>query len=161
MAKKKETKAAKLDMFKQILPALDRRDKHFYASLSDDEKKEFVPYVAMRFMSSVAKHSAIEQLIMVNELVNHEFNTIGKHPELQWQLLALSGLGKSQFHSWIAPPRKVAKSKFQQVLLDQYPHYKSDEITLLDNLMTDDEKLEFLIGYGYTDKEIKEICPTK
>lgn len=152
-------KERKLDLFNQVLPNLDKRNKDFYASLSDDEKKEIVPYVLMRFMSSVKNANLVDHhLIMVNEIVNREFSSLSKHPELQWKLLCLCGAGSKQFHPWVAPGKKKAKSKLQQALADLKPHYKTDELELLEQIMTKEDKKELFQAAGYTDKEIKELC---
>lgn len=155
-------KDKKLDLFKEVLPALDMRNKDYYAKLSADEKKEIAPYVLMRFMSN-AKDTRVadHHLIMVNEIVNRDFSSMSKHPELQWKLLCLCGIGKKQFHPWIAPSKKQARSKLQTALHKLKPHYKLDELELLEELMTEDEKVELFRSAGYEDKEIKELCKTK
>ena len=155
-------KGKKLDLFKVVLPQIDLRNKDYYASLSAEEKKEISPYVLMRFMSSVKQQSLVDHhLIMVNEIVNRDFSCFSKHPELQWKLLCLCGAGTKQFHPWVPPGRKQAKSKVQEALFKLHPHYKSDDLDLLEELMTDDEKTELFRSAGYDDKEIAELCKTK
>jgi hypothetical protein len=155
-------KGKKLDLFNQVLPNIDRRNKDYYATLSEDEKKEISPYVLMRFMSHVKQQNLVDHhLIMINEIVNRDFSVFSKHPELQWKLLCLCGIGTKQFHPWIAPGKKQAKSKVQQALYDLKPHYKTDELELLEQLMTEEEKVELFQSAGYTDKEIAELCKTK
>ena len=48
MAEKKKF----LDL-KAMLSAVDRRDKEWYNKLSDDDKKLFAPFIAMRYVSNV------------------------------------------------------------------------------------------------------------
>jgi len=152
-------KGKKLDLFKVVLPNIDLRNMDYYASLSAEEKKEIAPYVLMRFMSNVKQPNLVDHhLIMVNELVNHEFSSLSKHPELQWKLLCLCGVGTKQFHPWIAPSKKQTKSKVQQALHQLKPHYKQDELELLESLMTVDEMREMFLSAGYEDKEINELC---
>ena len=152
-------KDKKLDLFKEVLPNIDLRNKEYYSQLSDDQKKEISPYVLMRFVSSVKQQSLVDHhLIMVNEIVNREFSSLSKHPELQWKLLCLCGIGTKQFHPWIAPGKKQTKSKLQQALSELKPHYKRDEIELLEQVMTKEDKVELFQSAGYTDKEIKELC---
>ena len=43
--------AEKLDI-KRVLNAIDDRNYDFYSTLTDEEKKSFSPYVAMRFASN-------------------------------------------------------------------------------------------------------------
>lgn len=155
MAKKEK----KLDLFKEVLPNIDCRNKNYYSQLDEDQKKEISPYVLMRFMSSVKQQNLVDHhLIMINEIVNREFSSLSKHPELQWKLLCLCGAGTKQFHPWIAPGKKQTKNKLQQALQELKPHYKSDELDLLEEIMTEDDIKETFRSAGYTDKEIDEIC---
>lgn len=155
-------KERKLDLFKEVLPAIDMRNKDYYASLDKEKQKEIAPYVLMRFMSNVKQSNLVDHhLLMVNEIVNREFSSISKHPELQWKLLCLCGVGSKQFHPWIAPPKKQARSKVQQALQELKPHYKQDELDLLEEIMSEEDMRELFLSAGYDDKEIEELCKTK
>jgi hypothetical protein len=152
----------KLDLFKVVLPQIDLRNKDYYAALSADEKKEISPYVLMRFMSHVKQQNLVDHhLTMVNEIVNRDFSVFSKHPELQWKLLCLCGIGTKQFHPWIPPGKKQAKSKVQEALYSIYPNYKTDELELLESLLTLDEMTELFVAAGYSDKEVSDLCKTK
>lgn len=155
-------KGKKLDLFKVVLPQIDLRNKDYYATLTADEKKEISPYVLMRFMSHVKQQSLIDHhLIMVNEIVNRDFSVFNKHPELQWKLLCLCGIGSKQFHPWLAPGKKQTKSKVQEALYAIYPHYKTADLELLEELLTLDEMTELFVAAGHSDKEVSELCKTK
>lgn len=140
---------------KEMLTAIDRNDKSFYSRLDDDQKKAFSPWLAMRYASS-SKGYAEAYLLMVNDLVNRDFGDLYKHPELQWKLLAICGVGSNQFHPWIKPGKKKTKSKIQEILAKCYPHAKMDELEMLESMTTKPELKEYLRSAGYTDKEIKE-----
>jgi hypothetical protein len=142
------------------LPAMDLRDMDFYKNLSDDHKKEISLWVLMRFMSS-SQAASEHHLMMVNDLVNHNFNVISKHPELQWKLLALCGTKRKQFHPWIAPPKGVKKNKIEQALIDHFPLMKDDELELLLQINTQEDLEQFFKDNGYDDKTIKEIFKGK
>ena len=83
--------AEKLDLFKRVLPALDKRKKNFYNSLTDDEKKQYSPFIIMRYMSSNGNGSSHEMSILdANDWVNKHFWVLSKeHKELQHLLLCL------------------------------------------------------------------------
>ncbi len=81
-------KKYKLDLFKELLPALDKRDFKFYSQLSNEEKKGFAGIVALRAISgySDANKNMCEYFIgMANETNKHFWNpSIAKnHTELQ------------------------------------------------------------------------------
>ncbi len=152
---KKKKKESTLGLNRE-LPAMDFRDLDFYAKLTTDEKKELVPYVLMRFMSS-SQGDAIHHLTMVNDLVNVDFSTISKHPELQWKLLAICGTKRKQYHPWIAPPKGVRKSKIEEAVLSVFPSLKDDELELFLQLNSQEELTTFFKDNGYEDKTIKEL----
>lgn len=160
----KKKKENKLDLFKTILPALDRRDMKFFDKLGEEEKKEIVPWLLMRWMSSSAG-AAEHHIMMVNDLVNKDFSvfsprvTQGKagHLGLQWKLLALCGTGKGQRHQWIAPPRGVIKNKVETAVLKIYPLMKDEDLELFLKVNTQEELKALFIDNGYDDKSIKEL----
>lgn len=150
-------KEKKLDLFGQLLPALDRGDVNFYNKLDDDAKKEFAPLVVMRFFSTVADPNLVpHHLIMTNELVNYGFWELSKYPDLQYQLLAYCGSGTKQRHSWIANPKR-SDSKAAELLSDLMTDIPLDEIELLVKLNTFEELVEMIEMYGLQEKEIKEF----
>lgn len=138
------------------LSAMDFRKKDFYKELSPEHKKEISLWVLMRFMSSSQSMPA-HHLMMVNDLVNNNFSSLSKHPELQWRLLALCGTGKTQYHPWIPPMRGIKKNHIEQAIVDRYPLLSNSEIALLLKINTQDELKEFFKENGYDDKTIKEI----
>lgn len=138
------------------LNAMDLSDMNFYKNLSDVHKKEISLWVLMRFMSS-SQGAAEHHLMMVNDLVNHNYNNLAKHPELQWKLLALCGTHKKQFHPWIPPPKGIKKNKVEAAVLEIYPLLRDDELELLLKLNTQKDLELFFKENGYDDKSIKEL----
>jgi len=164
VVEEKKKKENKLDLFKQILPALDKRDMGFYDRLEPEEKKEITPWLLMRWMSS-SSGAAEHHIMMVNDLVNRDFSvfaprvTQGKagHVGLQWKLLALCGSGKGQRHVWVAPPKGVIKNKLEAAVLGIYPLLKDDELELFLKVNTKEDLRELFIENGYDDKALKDL----
>jgi hypothetical protein len=147
----------KIDI-KDVLLALDRKDLGFYNKLTEEQKKSFSAWTVMRFASSAnSPDIAGYYNIMINEAVNTNFNLISKHPELQWMLMAICGVGSKQYHPWIAPPKKKAKNKKQEILLQMHPGANSLELDILEQTMSTEEFTQMLINMAYTDKDIKDI----
>ena len=155
MAKKPKAKP-KLDI-KEVMSALDTNDKDFYSRLTEEQKKEFSPWLVMRWASSVGGNYSDYYLIMVNDLVNENFNDFKHHPELQWKLLSLCGVGFKQYHQFIRPPKGRTKSKIQKFLLEVYPTAKYSDLELIESINTVDELKELAKDHGYDDKQIKEL----
>ena len=152
---KKKKKESTLSLTDE-LPAMDFGNKQFYANLSDEHKKEISIWVLMRFMSS-SQGDAEHHILMVNDLVNNNFNALSKHPELQWKLLSLCGTHKKQYHPWIAPPKGAKKNRIEDALNDPFPLMKDEDLELLLSLNTQEELTEFFKHNGYDDKTIKEL----
>ncbi len=161
MAKKKTEigkKQHKLDL-SQVLYNLDTRNKAFYSNLSDEEKKGYTPLILMRFMSSAPNQGGLHEyhLEAVNEIVNRDFWSLSKHPELQHKLLSICGVGKKQFHSWIPNSKKQTKTKLFDFLKKVLPDANDDEIALYLKINSLDDFKSLLKEYGLQDKEMKEI----
>lgn len=113
----------------------DRKNRHFYDSLTDEERKKFSNYLMIRWGSSVQGPSELQEfyVISTNERLNKHFFTVNQHPRLQW-LMATSvspGLG-SQRHQWIAPKKKdSANNEVKKALMELYPNMKMSDIDAL------------------------------
>lgn len=149
--KKKSTLTLEME-----LPAMDCRNKNFYKDLSDEHKKEISLWILMRWMSSSA-NAPEHHLMMVNDLVNHNFQNLYKHPELQWKLLAICGTGRKQSHPWIPPPKGAKKNRLQEAILKIYPLMQDDDLELFMSLNTTEDFKQFFRDNGHDDLSIKEL----
>ena len=154
MAEKKKT--AKVPL-RDMLNALDKNDFDFYSRLDKDQKKAFSPWLAMRYASSASGQDAYHYLLMVNDLVNVDFSSLKKHPELQWKLLATCGIGHTSYHKYIQPGKKKAKSKLHKLLVELYPALNEKERDLLLAINDEDDLTQLAKDNGLSDKEIKEL----
>ena len=143
---------------KQIMAAIDKKDRNFYNNLSDEQKKAFSAWMMMRYCSSVQGRDAANYIYMTNELVNYQFSEVSKHPELQWLLLSACGVGKIQFHPYLKPPNsRKKKNKIFEFIYSIYPHMKAEDINNMIDINTKEELTEFAVAHGYDDKTIKDI----
>jgi hypothetical protein len=143
---------------KDIMTALDKKDKNFYLNLSDEQKKAFSAWMMMRYASSVQGKNAAHYVFMVNELVNKNFSDVSRHPELQWLLMSAAGVGQVEFHPYIKPPNsRKKKDRITDFLSEIYPHLKHDEIAMLIFMNTRQQLIQLAEAHGYDDKSIKDI----
>ena len=116
----------------------DRKNREFYNSLTDEERKKFSNYLMIRWGSAVQGSSELQEfyVIATNERLNKRFFDINRHPRLQW-LCATTvspGLG-TQRHVWIAPKKREAgASGIRKQLAELYPHLKDDEVELMSRI---------------------------
>jgi hypothetical protein len=148
-----------IDIF-SVLAAIDRRDKGYYNSLTEDERKSLAFLVVMRWVSSVSDKTGLADyhILMTNDIVNVGFWDLAKHPELQWLLLTCVGSGQTQRHNWIPGPKKKARSGALDTLLNErYPGLNDSELELLKDTNTWDDIENLCLQYGFDDKKIKAI----
>jgi len=143
---------------KDIMAAIDKKDRGFYDRLNSEQKKAFSAWMMMRYCSSVQGRDAANYIFMTNELVNYQFMEVSKHPELQWLLLSACGVGKVQFHPYLKPPNaRKKKNKIFDFIYQTFPHMKAEDINHLINLNSKEELKQLAENHGYDDNTIKDI----
>jgi hypothetical protein len=154
--KDKSPPKPKLELTK-TLDAFDRRNYDYYNSLPDELKKEYSPFILMRFMSSAPNQGSNHEyfLYAVNEIVNGEFWLLSKYPDLLHLLLCVCGQGNKVYHKWI-PNKKVKKSKWLDVFKDKYKDLSELEIKILKKNYTEEEIYNLAMALGKTEKEANE-----
>ena len=118
----------------------DSKDREFYSSLTDEERKKFSNFLMIRWGSSIQGSAELQHYYLQssNHYVNKHFFAINRHPKLQWLCAtAVSpGLG-AQRHQWIAPKKKEAgASGIRKQIAELFPHLKDDEIELMSKIKT-------------------------
>lgn len=143
------------------MACFDRKDRDFYNSLTDEERKKFSNYLMIRWGSSVQGSRELQEfyVIATNERLNKHFFAISRHPKLQW-LCATTvspGMGTHR-HQWITPKKKDGdNNKAEKFLAEIYPNAKLDEIKLLSQINSGDELKALAKQHGFEDKKIKEL----
>jgi hypothetical protein len=139
----------------------DRKNRKFYAELTDEERKKFSNYLMIRWGSSVQGSKELQEFYVIacNERLNKHFFAINRHPQLQWLCATTVSpdLGTHR-HQWIAPKKKEGNNnKVEKFLSALYPNLKSDEISLMAKI-NDRESIKRLAQeLGYDPKQIKDL----
>jgi len=135
----------------------DRKDRDFYSSLTDEERKKFSNFLMIRWGSSIQGSAELQHYYLQssNHYVNKHFFAINRHPKLQWLCAtAVSpGLG-TQRHQWIAPKKKEAgASGIRKQISELFPHLKDDEIELMAKINTKKDIDAYLKQLGQETKK--------
>jgi len=144
---------------KRELKAVDLKDYNFYDNLDDKEKKEFSPYILMRYVSNVEGDRDVQEhfLEMTNELVNKGHWQLSKdHKALLWKMFAATGVGMSAYHPYLAAGKKQKANKIEKLLAELYPAMKMDEIKLLASMMDKKDITELFDKMGFDKKQRKD-----
>ena len=139
------------------MACFDRKDRDFYSSLTDEERKKFSNYLMIRWGSSVQGSRDLQEfyVIATNERLNKHFFAINRHPKLQW-LCATTvspGMG-TQRHQWITPKKKNGgTNETKRILMEIMPNAKMSDIETLAAITDKKELKELLREYGNSDKD--------
>ena len=131
---------------------LDSKDRSFYDSLTDEERKKFSNYLMIRWGSSVVGPSELQEyyLVACNERLNKHFFELSRHPKLQWLLATTVSpdMGNHR-HQWISPKKKEkGDNEIKKTLMELMPAAKMSDINALAKLVTKKEIKELLKDLG-------------
>jgi hypothetical protein len=144
------------------LAQLDRKNRNFYDSLDDEEKKKFSPYLMIRWAASITGdfNTQAYYLCMTNENLNKHFFDISTkdHKKFQWLLASTISPGAGiQNYKWLAAKKKeTGNNKAEKFLRELYPLAKADDVILMAKLNTTADLKELARKHGWTDKQVKE-----
>jgi hypothetical protein len=125
----------------------DRKNREFYDSLTDEERKKFSNYLMIRWGSAVQGSRDLQEfyVIATNQRLNRHFFAVNRHPRLQWLLSTTvsPGLG-TQRHVWIAPRKKESgATAMRRQLAEIYPHLRDDELDVMMKITTAKEITDY------------------
>jgi hypothetical protein len=151
-----------VDLFKDIIPAVDLGVKELWDATTDEGRKEIKGdfWNLNRYISSVKSNKREIQdhfVEMTNEIYNKNWATIQNHPKVVWMLLCLCsyGDGKTHFHEYI--PLKKSKNKKEELLAQFFPTMKLSDVETLAAITTDKEIKEYCQDLGWDKKQIAEL----
>lgn len=156
------TVSAKLDLFKDILPAIENKDYGYYGRLTKEQKKDYQPFIIQRWLSNSNDNYGLHHYYVstVNATVNYRFWDVSNHPELQHKLLCAcaSGEGARVRHNWLPfITGKRKKSVIRDFFRNSDKNLNDTELDLLIANINDAEFLKLLESQGLQDSEIKGL----
>ena len=141
---------SKLDIFK-LLRSISRGDKDFIDSLTEEELKDFSPYVVNMWLSNPAD-LINERTLYTNAMVNPHIFGLAKHKKLLYKLMCISqGFGDTRYTF----PKKMAGSTMKSsvdLIMEWYKVRKEvAELYLKSLVKTDIIEMAEQLGY---DKDV-------
>lgn len=151
-----------VDLFKDMIPAVDMNVSELWDAVSEEGQKEIKAdlWNLNRYISSVKSSNRELQehyLLTVNEFYNKNWAEISKHPKLQWLTLCSCSheSKKAQFHEWI--PLKKEKNKKVEFLAELFPNMKMSDIETLSATVSEKEIKKYCEDLGWDKKQINGI----
>lgn len=174
MATKKQNTEEKFekqdfDLF-EALVALDKKDYEYYDRLSEEQKKKFVPFMLIQWMSTVKGSKDLQSYYLQStdyHANKYMFNEhVQKNPKLQWLMLCASspGLGK-QFHQWIpnisqgvSKLKSPAKAKdIKEYFSKIYPKVDDETLKEITDIFVQEHKKKMYLSEVYPNTKITDI----
>jgi hypothetical protein len=152
---------AKTIELSRILTALDKKDRNFYDSLDDEEKKSFSPYLILKYASAIQGNADFYEYYLhaTNMRVNKNFFEVQKDKKFAWLLLTTvsPGLGV-QRHEWVNTKKKEGSdNKVVKFLRNIYPDAKESDIQTLKQILKRSDLDDLARQHGLNDSEIKSL----
>ena len=151
-----------VDLFKDMIPAVDMGIKELWDAVSDEGRKEMKGdfWNLNRYISAVRANNPEMQahyVLTVNEYYNKNWAAIQAHPKLVWQTLCLcsNDLSIPQSHEWI--PLKREKNKKTEFLATLFPNMKRGDLDTLATITSLSEIKLYCEGLGWDKKSINGI----
>jgi hypothetical protein len=151
-----------VDLFKDMIPAVDMGLKELWDAASEEGQKEIKGdlWTLNRYISNVKnKDREIQEhfVLTVNEFYNKDWSAIAKHPKLQWMTLCMCSHDskKTFFHEWL--PLKKESNKKEELLLQLFPSMKAADVQTLTAITTTAEIKRYCEGLGWDKKQIDGI----
>jgi hypothetical protein len=139
------------DLF-EALAAIDKKDYGYYDRLTEEQKKKFVPFMILQWISSVKASRQIQEyyLLAANDFANkYLYNeNVQKNPKLQWLLLCSIGLGTKQFHTWIPQIKERVSKLKEKPKYDDISQYYSKIYPKADSELIKQISEKFVEEYG-------------
>lgn len=142
----------------KILSEIDKKNYDYHATLDTDQAKEITPLILMRYISDVTADSETYEWFIerTNQAVNkHHWQLTKNHKDLLWRLCAVVGAGFSAEHRYIKS-EKQKLNKFEKLLFELHPTYKLEDVKILAELMSNEEKTQLFDNLGFDKKQRKD-----
>lgn len=156
------------DLFKAI-EAIDRKDYSYYDNLTEEQKRKFVPFMLIQWISTVKTNKNTQEYYLRSTEYHanqHLFNeNVQKHPKLQWLMLcaASPGLGK-QYHHWIpnininvSKLKSMAKQKDVKDYYSKVYDVDSDTLNELTEAFMQEQHRKFKLAEMFSNLKISDI----
>lgn len=151
----KTNKNNNTNIFK-LLDALNNKKKfEYYQQLTEQEKKQIVPHLLVKWMVSSNDEF---QILALNEFVNPYAFSLYEHQELLWKAITSCGTGQFERYNWFKrPSNKRTKRSETITAIKQYYEVDNRESDRLYHKMTLNQVIEVAEMVGCTDEQIKQI----
>lgn len=142
-----------LDLF-ALLSSLDAKDYDLWDKLTDEQRKEFSPYMTLRWLMGTNDQ---RQLVFLNELVNPVVFAFGsQHKELLLKLFAVCTSGQRQRYTWRNFKSNKKASKALDLVKERYGYGDREAKDAL-KLLSKDDLIELAESVGWQKEDVNAL----
>lgn len=144
------------------MAAFDRKDREFYNSLTDEERKKFSTYLMLKWGSSVQGSFDLEAYYLraTNENLNVNFFDLNRHPKLQWLLCTTVSPGMGVQRHYFPKTSGRSSNPCLKFLQQIRPADKPEDLELLVQLNDQRHFEDMARQYGWSEDEIRKFFKT-
>lgn len=143
----------KLDLF-NLLNRVNQKDHLFVEKLSEEELKEFQPFVVMRWLTGTNDPA---QIYLLNELVNPYAFSLLKHKNLLYKLACVASSGQSRRYKWTKANQTKNSSPLITEIVKQRYGYNSTQARDVLHLLSENDILQYAEDAGLQKEEITKL----
>lgn len=136
--------SSKLELANE-LAAVDDKDRGYYDSLDEQERKKFSSYVLLKYAANVEGSRDLQEYYLLSASEqNKNFWDLNRHPKMQWlAVTAISpGVGR-QRHYWLKAAKSGPTGAKAQRLRELFPNARDYELEILDAINSDDDLRDY------------------
>ena len=148
-----------------ILNHIDYHDYNYFDSLSEEQQKDFTPFLILRWLSCSSDQSGMHMYhLLTTSQMNKNLWKISNEKKLCYMLFASTGLNRKCYHKWIKLTNKQSNnnslSKLEKEIQTLFD-VNDIEAKIIVKEMGLAKCMDFLKQNGYSDKEIKLLLKNK
>lgn len=137
-----------------LLTAIDRGTYGLYETLTEVQRKEYSPFVTMRWLTGTTDE---RQILLINSLVNPHAFSLGKHPSLLTKLLVVANGKTQKRYKFIKAPAKAKSASRKLAVVMEYYGYSTREAMQVVHLVDAADALQMANGLGWQKDEVTAL----
>lgn len=137
-----------------IFDQLNLINKHNIEPLNEEDSKQFVPLLAMRWLTGSSDES---QILRVNDRLNPYVFTLYKHKDLLWKLACASSNGKTKKYTWLKSNSSKNKHKLTLQILSEYYQISDLESKEYLSIINEEDVIQMANELGYDKDQITKV----
>lgn len=159
--KAKPKKIRSLNIF-EVLPAIQSKNRRYYGSLNEAQRKEIVPFILMRWLTGSNNKDKIERLNSIVNILTYgpgvaRHYISADHNALLYNLLICCMDGKRERATWLKKNSSVVATPLSLSVVMQFFSYGSREAKDALNILSAEDITNYAEQLAFQKEEISAL----